>query len=226
MRRLRRVVVGTFLAFVITGLSNGYAGFGLNLGVKAGSNFYTSAVDTTTATAATSKLGVGVTGFAAFDLIFTDMLSVEIDLGWITRGQVQTAAVAGTLGGHVVAVGDIVHTGFNTLSAPVIFKLRFLQGNFIPYVGVGVDPYLIVSSASTKTAAAGGTTNLTLGTTGLNTFGVGVIGNLGFVYYLENFGITFDARYNYAFTDITASAATTANLQEVSALLGVVVKVM
>ena len=195
-------------------------GLAIELGVKGGANLHTTSHDSTTSGAYKSVFGVGMTGLVAADFIFTQLLGLEANFGWITRGNVLAATASPT---------TFTHFGFNTLALPVLLKLRFMTGSFVPYFGAGLDPYIIVSTG----ASTGSATATALPLTALNTFGLGIVGSLGFVYYFGDWGVTFDTRYTYSVTNVlktgstfAAGAGTSFNLQEISALVGFMYRIM
>jgi outer membrane protein W len=201
-----------------TGFAKTTEGLGLEMGLKGGANFHTAAMNNVALAGRTATFGVGLSGVAAFDLMFTELLGMEIDVGWITRGRVTEITTGG--------VKTTVHTGYNSIALPLLFKFRFMQGDFVPYLGVGVDPYIVVGAGTTTKVGTAADTTATLATTNLNTVGVGALGNLGFIYYVGDVGITMDARYTYSFTNITKTRSATENLQEITALLGVMFNVI
>lgn len=191
------------------------------VGAKVGGNLH-NASNTPTVTG--SAFALGITGYVAGDWTFTDMLGMEVDLGLAVKGLKSTDTVDATA---------TLNTGAMTLDMPIMFKIRFMQGEFVPYATMGVNPYYImsVSASTTSTVAAATTAAAAVAKTvgGVSIFksiGFGVLGGLGFNYYFqENMAMTMDGRFAYSLTNISDVAATTIRPFDITLLMGMTFKI-
>lgn len=195
----------------------------VDFGVKAGLNLHTGSYDATqTATQATKgtsvNFGLGLAGGLGAELHFTELISLETDLMWITRGHVLSTSAGG--------VETNVRNGYNTLALPVLFKFSFGSWDFIPYLGVGLEPYYIISAGSTTTKTNTPAASSTIASSTLNPLNVGITGNLGFAYYWGDVGGVFDVRYTYGMTNAANGSATDIlRNQDIITMLGVIFRI-
>lgn len=191
-----------------------------DFGLKAGMDLHTGSFDTTRSTAFSAagtevNFGVGLVGGLAAEWHFSDLISLESNFLWVTRGNV----LATTAGG----IETVVHSGYNTLALPVLVKLSFGSWDFIPYLGVGVEPYYIISAGSTTTVTnlPATTASINLGT--FNRLNLGIVGNIGFAYFWGDVGGSFDIRYTYTITNVAKGAATDdLKNQDIVAIIGAI----
>jgi hypothetical protein len=191
-----------------------------DLGIRAGLNVHTVTFDATRnasqSTAGSNvNFGLGLAGGVGTELHFTDLLSIETNLMWVTRGFVLSSTTN--------AIETNIRSSYNTVAVPILAKFSFGTWDFIPYFGVGLEPYYIISAGETRTETNQSATTSTISLTNLNQLNVGVAGVLGFTYFWGDVGFNLDVRYTYTLTNIDSTGGTNSlRNQDIITLFGAI----
>ncbi len=228
---IKKLVLASFLLVSFSGVSQAQAivgstdetlfEIGLNGGVLLGNINRDDDADTLLSNSALDvkvddeDISLGFIGFLRFAVILASVFSIDFNIGYAQRGSdLEHLNISG--GAADPLDGKDIDFCVDTIAFPLMLKYLFSGGDFIPFIGLLLDLYVVLEAEldydddgtpnratvdldeNTPTGVAVGDKKDIIENFG---FGIGPI--LGFMYFVSEWvAITFHAMFSYSLTDL------------------------